>query len=172
VGSHGAMFLPHMNGAGCPSVDPQSRGGFIGLTGGTTRADMLRALVEGLDYQLLDIMRAMEANLDTPARRFVTVGGATRNAFWMQNKADVLNRRIETTGIEEASPLGAAMLAGIGVGMYKDAKDAYAHVEKPSRAWEPDPGAAARYAKLFPIYRQIAPALRAISHEVQGIVGG
>jgi xylulokinase len=166
LGSHGAMFLPHMNGAGCPSVDPRSLGGFVGLTCATNRADMLRALVEGLDFQLLDIMSAMEANLAMPARRIVTVGGAARNVFWMQNKADVLNRTIETTRIEEASTLGAAMLAGIGVEIYKNASEAYERVRRSSRLWEPDPRVAGRYAELFTIYRELAPALRTIHHEI------
>jgi xylulokinase len=166
AGSHGVMFLPHMNGAGCPGVDPQSRGGFIGLAGGTTRGDMLRSLIEGLDFQLMDIVSAMRSHLDIPVQRIVTVGGAVRNAFWMQNKADVLNARIETTQIDDASPLGAAMLAGIGVGIYRDEKDAYARVKKQSTLWEPDRRAAARYAELFPVYRELAAALRGISHSL------
>jgi xylulokinase len=171
AGSHGVLFLPHMNGAGCPSVDPRSRGGFIGLGTETTGADMLRALVEGLDFQLRDILDAMESNLNVPARRVVTVGGAARNAFWMQNKADVLNRMVETTEIQDASPLGAAMLAGIGVGIYTDVRDAYARVRKPLRLWKPDPRAAGRYAELFPIYRELAPALRNVNHAAGKIAG-
>ncbi len=171
AGSRGAMFLPHMNGAGCPSVDPRSLGGFAGLSVGTTRADMLRALIEGLDFQLLDIVRAMETTLGMPARRLVTVGGAARNAFWMQNKADVLGREIETPEIKDASPLGAAMLAGIGVGIYRDEKDAYERVKKPGRTWQPDPRAACRYAELFPIYRELASALRGANHALGRIAG-
>ena len=84
----------------------------------------------------------------------------------MQNKADVLNRTIETTRIEEASTLGAAMLAGIGVEIYKNASEAYQRVRRSSRLWEPDPRVAGRYAELFTIYRELAPALRTIHHEI------
>jgi glycerol kinase len=80
---------------------------------------MLRAIIEGLDYQFLDIVRAMERGLGTEPERFVAVGGAVRNEFWMQNKADVVGRPIEVPDVEEATPLGVAILAGIGVGLYE-----------------------------------------------------
>jgi xylulokinase len=171
AGSRGAMFLPYMNGAGCPRVDPRSLGGFAGLSVGTTRADMLRALIEGLDFQLLDIVRSMEENLGARAKRFITVGGAARNSFWMQNKADVLGREIETPEVQDASPLGAAMLAGIGAGIYRDEKDAYERVRKPGRTWEPDPRATDIYAGLFPIYRELAEALHGVNHWLGRIAG-
>ena len=62
------------------------------------------------------------------------------------------------------------MLAGIGVGLYEDAEDAYAHVRKPSAFFEPDKEAARQYAKLFPIYQQIYPALRSLNHELSTLV--
>jgi len=165
-GSRGALFLPHMSGAGCPIVDTRSRGGFVGLSDRTTRGDMLRALIEGLDYQLLDIINALQANLGVDVSRLVVVGGAARNAFWMQNKADVVGRVIEVSEVEDASPLGAAMLAGIGVGIYRDERDAFQQVRKPMKTFEPDTGAAARYAEWFPLYKAVYPALRQINHAV------
>jgi xylulokinase len=115
-GSRGAFFLPHMSGANCPVVDPRSLGAWFGLSPRTDASDMLRAVFEGLDFQFRDIVDALESSLATHFDRLVAVGGATRNAFWMQNKADVVGRPIEVPAIEEATPLGAAMLAGIGIG--------------------------------------------------------
>ena len=86
---------------------------------------MLRAIIEGLDYQFLDIVLALETALDEQLERFIAVGGATRNEFWMQNKADVVGRPIEVPDVEEATPLGAAILAGIGMGLFEDEEDAY-----------------------------------------------
>ncbi|OHB80116.1 MAG: hypothetical protein A2V98_06115 [Planctomycetes bacterium RBG_16_64_12] len=165
-GARGVMFLPHMSGASCPVVDPKSMGAFVGLTGRTTHGDMLRAIIEGLDYQFLDIATAMESGLATKLERFVAVGGAIRNEFWMQNKADVVGRPIEVPDVQEATPLGAAILAGIGVGLYRDEQDAFQHVYRPGKTYEPDPELSARYAEWFQVYRQLYPSLKPIHHRL------
>jgi xylulokinase len=165
-GAHGVMFLPHMSGAGCPMVDPKSLGAFVGLSNFATSGDMLRAIVEGLCYQLLDIVRAVESCLDQRLEKFIVVGGATRNAFWMQTKADVLGRPLELPEIEEATPLGAAILAGVGVGLYRDVQDAYRRVNRPGTIYHPDPAAAARYEEGFRIYQQLYPALSPVSRPI------
>ncbi len=174
VGAHGVMFLPHLSGGGCPTVDPRSLGGFIGLSNRVTQEDMLRAVIEGLDYQFVNIVKTMRHDLGVPCDRLVVVGGATKNEFWMQNKADMVGGLfglpIEAPEVDEATPLGAAMLAGIGVGLYEDAEDAYAQVRKPSAIFEPDEAAARQYARLFPIYQQIYPALQSVNHELSALV--
>jgi xylulokinase len=145
-------------------VAARSLGAFVGLSSAVTSADLLRAVFEGLDYQFRDIAEAMEARLGTRFERFVVVGGATRNEFWMQNKADVLGRPVEVAAVEEATPLGAAILAGIGVGLYADEDDAYQRVRRPGRVFQPDPQRAAQYARWFESYRQLYPALAPVSH--------
>jgi xylulokinase len=164
AGAHGVMFLPHMSGAGCPLVDGRSLGAFVGLSNFAAKGDLLRAIIEGLDYQFLDIVRTMQAGTGVPFDQLVVVGGAIRNRFWMQNKADMVGRPIEVPEVEEATPLGAAMLAGIGVGVYRDERDAFEQVRQPGVTYEPDPVLAARYADLFEVYKQIHPALAPISH--------
>ncbi|MBE3068658.1 MAG: hypothetical protein IMZ66_00320 [Planctomycetes bacterium] len=167
-GAGGAVFLPHLSGSTCPVVDPHARGAFAGLRSATTQGDMVRAIFEGLDYQFLDILRAVEDGLGTKAERIVAVGGAVRNAFWMQNKADVVGKPIEAPEIEEATPLGAAILAGIGVGVYRDAEDAYDRVHRPGRVYEPDARLAPVYAAGFDVYRRMYPALREIHGKMAG----
>lgn len=166
IGSRGVLFLPHMGGSGCPVVDSRSRGGFAGLSTAATRGDMLRALIEGLDYQLRDIIAEMKKNVGFEMKRLIVAGGAVRNDFWLQNKADVIGQVIEVPEVQDASPLGAAMLAGIGVGIYRDEADACAHVGKPARTFEPNPAAAADYARRFPVYKALYPALKEVSHAV------
>jgi xylulokinase len=166
-GARRAMFLPHFSAAGCPVVDERSLGAFVGLSNLVTAGDMLRAVIEGLDYQFLDIVTAMESLgvLGAPYR-IVAVGGATRNEFWMQNKADVTGRPIEVPDIEEATPLGAAILAGIGLGIYRDEQDAFQRVGRPGRVFQPDARASRLYAERFPVYRQLYRALAPISHRL------
>jgi xylulokinase len=166
AGARGAMFLPHMSAAGCPVVDARSLGAFVGLSNFVQSGDMLRAIVEGLDYQVLDILMALKTGLGISPDRLVAVGGATRNQFWMQNKADVTGLPIEVPEVEEATPLGAAILAGIGVGLYKDEQDAFERVYKPGKTYQPDPQLAPRYAEWYKIYEQIYPLLAPVSHHL------
>jgi xylulokinase len=165
-GARGAMFLPHMSAAGCPFVDARSMGAFVGLSRFVQSGDMLRAIIEGLDYQVLDIVTALKTGLGINPNRLVAVGGATRNQFWMQNKADVIGLPIEVPEVEEATPLGAAILAGIGVGLYKDEQDAYERVYKPGITYQPDPELALNYAGWYQIYKQLYPILAPVSHQL------
>ena len=165
-GARGVMFLPHMSSAACPIVDPQSLGAFVGLSTCVTRGDLLRAMIEGLDYQFVEMVGALRAVLEEPLERFVMVGGATRNRFWMQNKADTLGQAIEVPEVTEASPLGAAILAGIGVGRYHDVEDAWRRVYRPGATYQPDPSRAAHYARAIRTYRDLYPATRPLSHSL------
>ena len=167
-GAGGIQFLPHMSGAACPVVDEQSLGAFVGLNTRSKRGDILRAIIEGLDYQFLDIVLAMESALGNRLEKFIAVGGATRNDFWMQNKADVTGRTLEVPDVEEATPLGAAILAGIGVGVYEDEEDAFTQVYRAGKVFEPDPERAAKYAEWFEIYRELCPALKPVNHRLFG----
>jgi len=166
AGAGGVLFLPHMSGASCPTVDGQSLGVFTGLTTRATRGHMLRAIIEGLDYQFLDTVLALETALGSKLERVVAVGGAIRNTFWMQNKADVIGRPIEAPQIEEATPLGAALLAGMGVGLYRDAEEACQRVYRPGATYAPDPRRAAKYADWFELYRQLYPATSSLNHRL------
>ena len=159
-GAQGVMFLPHMSGSHCPVVDPNSKGAFVGLRNIASKGDMLRAIIEGLDYQFLGVVRGFEASLGVRPERIVAIGGAVNNRFWMQNKADVTGRPIEIPELDEAVPLGAAILAGIGVGVYRDEADAFDQTYRPGRTCEPNPENVRRYAELFARYEKLYPALR------------
>jgi sugar (pentulose or hexulose) kinase len=91
-----------MSAAGCPMVDARSLGAFVGLSNFVQRGDMARAIIEGLDYQVLDILTALKKCAGIGADRLVAVGGATRNKFWMQikryHRAD-----IDVPEVEEAT---------------------------------------------------------------------
>jgi len=165
-GAKGVMFLPHMSAAGCPVVDARSLGAFVGLSNFVQRGDLLRAIIEGLDYQVLDIVMALKTGLGINPDRLVSVGGATRNSFWMQNKADILGLPIEAPEIEEATPLGAAILAGIGVGLYREEQEAFERVYRPGKTYLPDSKLASKYAGGYQIYRQLYPALKQVSHQL------
>jgi xylulokinase len=159
-GARGVMFLPHMSGSHCPVVDHRSLGAWVGLRNIATRGDMLRAVIEGLDYQFLQVVRGFESAAGARPERIVAIGGAVNNRFWMQNKADVLGKPIEVPELDEAVPLGAAILAGIGVGVYRDEQDAFQQVYKPGPTYEPNAELHAKYAEWFRTFEQIYPALK------------
>jgi xylulokinase len=167
-GAHGCLFLPHMSGSHCPVVDHRSLGAFAGLRNITTKGDMLRAIIEGLDYQFLQVVRGLERGLGVQPETIVAIGGAIHNQFWMQNKADVVGKPIEVPEIEEAVVLGAALLAGIGVGVYRDVADAYAQVHRPGRVYEPDLALNARYRDWFTAFESLYPALKATHAALRG----
>jgi len=166
-GSRGCTFLPHFSGAGAPVRDPLSRGAFIGLHNCVTRGDMLRSVFEGLDYMFRDQLDSfIDYKVGSP-ETVIATGGATRNQFWMQNKADVTGRAIEVPDIYEATPLGVAMAAGIGAGVYRDAKDAVAAVRKDVKIYEPDAETHKLYDDYYHnIYKKIQSALKDVNAEI------
>jgi xylulokinase len=169
VGARGVMFLPHMSGSTIPVIDPQSMGALVGLRNVVAKGDVLRAMVEGLDYQFLQILAGLQRGLGVRPEKLVTVGGGASNAFWMQNKADMVGRPFETPQVEEATPLGAAILAGIGVGVYRDEQDAFDQVYRPGRVYEPHADLTARYAEGFQAFEQLYPALRRLHERLRGL---
>ncbi len=166
-GAHGAMFLPHFAGS-CVPVDSHSLGAFAGLRNIVGKGDMLRAMIEGLDYQFLQLVRAYAAGLDIRPERFVAIGGAINNPFWMQNKADVVGKPIEVPELDEAVPLGAAILAGIGTGVYRDETDAFQQVYRPGRTYEPNPQLVEKYAAWYDVWEQLYPSLREVNTALHG----
>jgi xylulokinase len=165
-GANGIFFLPHFNGTACPNLDPRSLGAFLGLNDTTKKEDMVRALIEGLDYAFLDMLKALELGAGHKAEQITAIGGGVRNDFWMQNKADVSGRPVVTPEIEEATALGAAMLSGVGVGVYKDLTEAAQRVHKPGRLFEPNLKLAPLYTELFEIYREIYPSLNRVNSRI------
>ncbi|OHE75795.1 MAG: hypothetical protein A2107_03185 [Verrucomicrobia bacterium GWF2_62_7] len=162
-GARGVMFLPHMSGCTIPVPDPKSKGAFIGLRNVATKGDMLRAIIEALNFQFLEIMAGLGTAVGVAPQKLVAGGGGTSNPFWMQNRADMAGRAIEAPAVEETTPLGAAILAGIGVGLYKNEEDAFRQVYRPGRVYEPDLKLTAFYAERFEVFRKIYPALKEIS---------
>jgi xylulokinase len=165
-GANGIFFLPHFNGTACPNLDPRSLGAFLGLNDTTKKEDMVRAVIEGLDYGFLDMLNALELGSGQKAKEIIAIGGGTRNEFWMQNKADVSGRPVVTLEIEEATALGAAMLAGVGVGIYKNLTEAAQRVKKPGKIFDPNKKLTSIYSEFFEIYREIYPALKQVNSRI------
>jgi xylulokinase len=163
-GAGGVLYLPHISGTSCPIGDPRSAGSFVGITLATKRADLCRAVVEGLNYQFRDILNSLQEGLNCRFNRITAVGGGIRNRYWVRNRADVAGLPVETSDIEEATLLGAAMLAGVGAGVYSDLVEAVRCVSAGGTVHNPRPERTKAYTERFSVYRKLYPALRPLHH--------
>ena len=118
VADNGGVYLvPAFVGLGAPHWDMYARGLLIGLTRGTTRAHVVRATLESIAYQSRDLADAMR-RAGQPIRELRVDGGGTANPFLMQFQADLLGVPVEVAAIQETTALGAASLAGLGIGLW------------------------------------------------------
>jgi len=129
--THGVYLVPAFAGLGAPHWDPYARGALVGLTRGTTSAHIARAALEGIALQVMDVLRAMEADAGIRLRELRVDGGASANNLLMQLQADLLNVPVVRPRVAETTALGAAYLAGLAVGFWKDQPDI-------ARQWQAD----------------------------------
>ena len=166
AGAEGLIFQPYLAGERTPHMDASLRGSFVGLTRRHSRAHMIRSVMEGVVFALRQGMDLM-SKLGVPIDRVLASGGATRHPLWLQLQADIFNRRIHRTISQEAAAEGAAMLAGIGVGIYKNGQDAVNQAVHPHpEVFEPDPRRAAHYAERYPVYCSLHQALADTVHQL------
>lgn len=159
AGARGLVFLPYLSGGRCPYPDPHARGAFIGLTRRHGDADLIRSLLEGAVFGLRDMFDAMQA-LGIGGNRIVTSGGGTRSPLWRQIQADVFGVDVLTVGgAESGGALGAAMVAGIGAGIWPDASAA-ARTCRPASRTPFNPETHETYTRMFKIYHDLYPLLR------------
>lgn len=163
-GSLGVHFQPHLRLGNPPNNDPESRAAFIGLTSDVKRGAIFRAVLEGLAYESRLCLEAIVSHpeIDRP-NRIVAIGGNTRNRLLMQIKSSVFNQRISIADVEESVALGAAVLGGLGAGVYADIDSALRELTYDSWTVEPDAEQVATYETGFQtVYRGIFPALQSL----------
>ena len=119
----GVYLVPAFTGLGAPYWDMYARGCIVGLTRGTRREHIIRAAQESIAYQVADLVRAMEADTGVPLTQLKADGGASRDRFLMQFQADILDRQVRRPMIRETTALGAAYLAGLAAGVWRDREE-------------------------------------------------
>jgi xylulokinase len=158
-GAHGLFWLPYLMGERTPHLDPQARAAFIGLTAKHQRADMVRAILEGVCFSQkdgLEIIRGLGAN---PSHVRLSGGGA-KSPFWHQLFADIFDQSVVTLESQEGSAYGAALLTLIGTGEYSNALELCRRALKEVETKEPRRDAASFYAQRYQLYRSLYPALQ------------
>ena len=150
-GSDGLVFLPYMAGERSPIWDPNAKGVFYGLDFGKTKGHLIRSAMEGVAYSLkhnLDIAESAGAHV----KELLAVGGCANSALWMQIKSDITGKSLAVPFSDTATTLGAALLAGVGVGMYENFEDAVAQTVKITRKYEPNTENHEVYMKNYETY--------------------
>jgi len=166
AGSGGVTFLPYMAGERSPLWNPKACGVFFGLNFGVTRGQMIRACMEGVAYALrhnLETAEAAGARADT----LRAMGGSANSRIWTQIKADVTGCAIEVPASDTATTLGAAILAGVGTGVYRDFVEAARRTVSVKTTYSPDPAQRPVYDKGYEVYRKLYPALEEIMNAQQ-----
>jgi xylulokinase len=168
-GCEGLIFLPYLTGERTPYPDPNARGVFFGLTLRHGKAHLTRAVLEGVSYGLLDSLELMRA-LGLAIEQVRASGGGARSSLWRQILADVFGAEIVTVNVTEGAAYGAALLAGVGAGVYADVPTACEAALRLTGRTEPGP-AAPVYADYYPRYRALYPALASEFAAIAEVVG-
>lgn len=155
----GLLVLPHFAGAATPYMDTGSKGAIVGLTVSTTAAELYRACLEGVAYEMRLNAEAL-AGSGVRYKRLNATGGGARSEVWMQIKADVLNVPITALKTADAGTVGSAMLTGTAIGMFRDLEDAAAHMVEETATYYPRPELHERYMKIYERYKRLYQAMR------------
>ncbi len=166
-GAEGLLFAPYLTGERTPHLDPLARGAWVGLTSRHSLGHMARAVMEGVVFAMRDGLEIMRA-LGTPITEIRATGGGAKSAFWLRLQADVYGVAVHTLAAEEGPAHGAALLAGVGAGLFADVAEAVHHGVRVTGVTEPDPERARRYSECYAAYAGIYPALQETMHRLTG----
>lgn len=156
VGSEGLFFQPTLAGERCPFVDPQATGAFAGLTLAHGRGHIARSVFEGVSFGIGQCLGAVTQNSGRPEKLRVTGGGA-RSRFWLQMLSDVTGTTCVTMESDDGPAFGAALLAGVGVGIWKDVVEATRETVRERDRFDPS---GTRYENAMEQYKRLYPVLK------------
>ena len=149
------LFLPHLAGSYNPWMNPSSRGALVGLTLRTTKADIIKAVLEGITYELRENVRRLET-AGLAVGSLVATGGGARSHSWLQLKADMTGKVVRTVNVQETGCFAAACTAGVGLGVFSSVAEPIRALVRPLQVFEPRPthqdrydAGAARYRDLY-----------------------
>ena len=165
AGAQGLFWLPYLMGERTPHLDATARGGWIGLTNSHSRADLIRALIEGVSYSQRDCLQIIE-ELGVAVNSVRASGGGAKSPFWRSVLANILGKRTVTLETQEGSAYGAALLALTGTGGAASVPEACRLAIRETQSVSPDHAAAAFYTKAHGVYQSLYPALRPVYSQI------
>jgi xylulokinase len=165
-GSDGVLWAPYLMGERTPHLDPSARAALVGLNAKHNRSHIIRAILEGVAFSLRDTFTIFD-EMKVPVREVRLGGGGARASLWRQIQADVYGQTVSTVKAEEGAAYGAAILAGVGAGMWTDVESACREVVQINQRCDPNPADAKRMDEQYETYRRIYPALSQIAKTTQ-----
>jgi len=159
-GCDGLFFLPYLTGERTPHPDPLARGAFVGLTVRHNMAHVTRSVLEGVAFGLKDSFELMKAAGLAHIHHVRVSGGGARSALWRQILADIFDSELVTVNSTEGAAFGAALLAGVGVGAWPSVTAACDATLQVTGSTQPTEAGVARYRQVYPLYRDLYPALK------------
>jgi D-xylulose kinase len=157
-GSKGLILIPHCMGSGAPHWNPYDKGIMIGFTLGHEKGCIIRAIMEGTAFEIRENVEIMK-EMKTDIRELRITGGATRSQTWNQIQSDITGLTVMKGAVEEATSLGAAILAGVGAGVYNGVTEAADKMVNITERYTPDKRNSELYSKLFKLYERTYQAL-------------
>ena len=167
AGSDGVVFLPYMSGERSPIWDPDAKGVYYGLDFSKKKGHLIRAAMEGTAYALKHNLEAAE-EAGAKVEVLKAMGGAANSHLWTQIKSDVTGKTMEVPSSDTATTLGAALLAGVGVGMYESFEEAVEKTVNKGRVHTPNVEHKEIYEKNYEIYRALYEQLKSLMKKTGG----
>ena len=162
------LVLPHFIGSGTPYLDPKSKGAFVGMTLATTKAEIVRAILDSLSYET-------RWNIETVEMAGIKIGtlnlfgGGARSDKLPQIKSDIFEREIRALSISETGCLAAVILAGSAIGIYKNPQEAVENIVKPRKTFTPSSEYRDTYHKIYAIYKDLYDTVKNINHRLSDL---
>lgn len=158
-GSQGLIFLPYLTGERTPHGDGNARGCFFGLSSAHQRRDMVRAILEGVGFAFRDSLCLLQqAGWSGKAMR--CIGGGAKSSLWLEILASILGLQMQNLNVDEGPGLGAALLAGVGTGVFTDTKEASEAIIKVTDTIDPNEKWHTLYLEMYQVYKSLYPALK------------
>lgn len=167
AGAGKLVFLPYLMGERSPHPDADCRGVFFGLSAMHTRANMIRAVMEGVSYSLLECVDVLR-EMGVPVQGMTICGGGSRSPLWRQMLADLYECPVHTLKVDEGASLGAALLAGVGAGIFSSVEETSSIVQKNEPVF-PDAGRHREYMPYYQLYKSLYPTLKDSFKELAGL---
>ena len=159
LGANRLLYLPYLMGERTPHLNADCRGVFFGLSAIHTKYDMLRAVMEGVTYSLRDCMEILRG-MGVAPDEMLACGGGGSSKLWRQMLADVYGCPVAASSSKEGPALGAAILAGVGAGVFPSVEEGCRRLIRKNEAQLPAPGAHEAYEPFYQLYRALYPALK------------
>jgi xylulokinase len=164
-GSAGLLWLPYLMGERTPHLDARARGMWFGLTAAHTRGHLIRSILEGVAFSLRDSLEIFK-ELGIPVEQIRASGGGSRSFLWRQIQADVYGKELVTLRTSEGSAFGAALLAGVGAGIYSSVEESAREAIQIRERMAPLAENVRIYDRQYEIYRNLYPAVRELAHQL------